>query len=76
LPATRSWSTYRSLGVSTRPGTHAVHMLGYYASHYGLRPEDFPAARDCNDQTMAIPLHNRMTEADYAHVVDSLHRIA
>lgn len=66
----------QSLGVSTRPGTHAVHLLGYYASHYGLRPEDFPAARDCNDQTMAIPLHNRMTEADYAHVVDSLHRIA
>ena len=66
----------QALGISTRPGTHAVHMLGYYASRFALSPEDFPAARDCNDQTMAIPLHNRMTEADYAHVVESLHRIA
>ncbi|MCM8612105.1 DegT/DnrJ/EryC1/StrS family aminotransferase [Accumulibacter sp.] len=65
----------QTAGVATRPGTHAVHMLGYYAGRFGLRPGDFPAARDCNDQTMAIPLHNRMTEADYAHVVESLHRI-
>ncbi|MEF8753407.1 MAG: DegT/DnrJ/EryC1/StrS family aminotransferase [Accumulibacter sp.] len=65
----------QACGVATRPGTHAVHLLGYYASRYGLRPEDFPVARDCNDQTMAIPLHNRMTAADYTHVVESLHRI-
>jgi dTDP-4-amino-4,6-dideoxygalactose transaminase len=63
-------------GISTRPGTHAVHMLGYYAQRYGLRPDDLPAARDCNDNTMAIPLHNRMTDADYAYVVDALHQIA
>lgn len=62
-------------GVATRPGTHAVHMLGYYAQRYHLRPDDYPGARDCNDCTMAIPLHNRMTEADYHYVVDVLHRI-
>jgi dTDP-4-amino-4,6-dideoxygalactose transaminase len=56
-------------GVSTRPGTHAIHMLGYYRDRFGLRPEHFPAARACNDQTMAIPLHNKMTADDYSHVV-------
>jgi perosamine synthetase len=66
----------QTLGVSTRPGTHAVHMLGYYAQRYQLHPDDFPAARDCNDNTMAIPLHNRMTDADYAYVVDALRQIA
>lgn len=66
----------QALGISTRPGTHAVHMLGYYAQRYGLRPDDFPAARDCNDNTMAIPLHNRMADADYAYVVDALRQIA
>lgn len=66
----------QALGISTRPGTHAVHMLGYYAQRYELRPDDYPAARDCNDNTMAIPLHNRMTDADYAYVVDALRQIA
>jgi perosamine synthetase len=63
-------------GVSTRPGTHAVHMLGYYRRRLGLQPADCPAARDCDAQTMAIPLHNRMSEDDYRHVVAALKSIA
>lgn len=59
-------------GIATRPGTHAVHMLGYYRDKFGLKPEDFPGARDCNDNTMAIPLHNRMDEDDYAYIVAAL----
>ncbi len=62
-------------GISTRPGTHAVHMLGYYRRRFGLAPADFPAARDCDSQTMAIPLHNRMSEDDYRHVVATLKSI-
>lgn len=62
-------------GISTRPGTHAVHMLGYYSERFGLQPEDYPGARDCDANTMAIPLHNRMTEDDYAYVVESLRNI-
>lgn len=65
----------QSKGISTRPGTHAVHMLGFYAQRFSLKPEDFPAARDCNDQTMAIPLHNRMAKEDFEYVVDALHSI-
>lgn len=59
-------------GISTRPGTHAVHMQGYYAGKYSIQPDDLPGARDCHNQTMAIPLHNRMDEEDFNHVVDSL----
>lgn len=62
----------KSRGVDTRPGTHAIHMLGYHSRTYGLRPDDFPASRDCDRHTVAIPLHNRMTEEDYRHVVDSI----
>jgi len=60
------------LGISTRPGTHAVHMLGYYRERYGIKPEDYPGAQFCDQQTMAIPLHNRMSREDYQYVVDSL----
>lgn len=59
-------------GIATRPGTHAVHMLGYYRERFGLKADDLPASRDCDANTMAIPLHNRMSVDDYAHVARSL----
>lgn len=62
-------------GVNTRPGTHAVHLLKYYRERFGLRPEDLPAARYCDANSMAIPLHNRMSEDDYRHVVHSLREL-
>ena len=65
-------SKLQELGISTRPGTHAVHMLGYYSERFGYKPQDLPGAQSCNDQTMAIPLHNRMIEQDYEYVVNAL----
>jgi perosamine synthetase len=62
-------------GISTRPGTHAIHMLGYYRERYSLRAADLPGAADCDAQTMAIPLHNRMDADDYRYVVDALRKI-
>lgn len=59
-------------GIATRPGTHAVHMLGYYRKRYGLKPDDFPGARDCDRYSMAIPLHNRMAPEDFAYIVHAL----
>jgi dTDP-4-amino-4,6-dideoxygalactose transaminase len=59
-------------GVSTRPGTHAIHMLSFYRQRFGFVPESFPNARDSSDQTMAIPLHNRMDPDDFAYVVEAI----
>jgi dTDP-4-amino-4,6-dideoxygalactose transaminase len=59
-------------GIATRPGTHAVHMLRYYRDRFGLSPDDYPASRDCDANSMAIPLHNRMAADDYAYVVAAL----
>jgi perosamine synthetase len=63
-------------GINTRPGTHAVHMLGYYRERFGLRPDAFPGARDCDRQTIALPLHNRMDPDDYARVISALRELA
>jgi dTDP-4-amino-4,6-dideoxygalactose transaminase len=63
-------------GVSTRPGTHAVHLLGYYRERFGLRPEDYPGARDCDAHTIALPLHNRMSADDYHHVAKCLRQVS
>lgn len=62
----------QNAGISTRPGTHAVHMLGYYRQRFGLNPEVFPVARDCDRYSMAIPLHNRMSDEDYRYVVQQI----
>lgn len=62
-------------GISTRPGTHAVHMLDFYAKKYDISPNDFPGAKMANDYSMSIPLHNRMSEEDYAYIVETLKSI-
>ena len=65
----------QQLGISTRPGTHAPHMLGYYAQKYNIKPCDFPGAKACNDFSMSIPLFNKMTKEDYQYVVSCLKNI-
>ena len=75
LPRNEIMDRLQQRGIATRPGTHAVHMLSYYRDRFGLAPDDFPAARDCDRYSMAIPLHNRMTADDYAYVVAELRRL-
>ncbi|HSF56295.1 MAG TPA: DegT/DnrJ/EryC1/StrS family aminotransferase [Algoriphagus sp.] len=59
-------------GISTRPGTHAVHMLNFYKEKNQIQASDFPGAQAANDFSMAIPLHNRMDAEDFAYVVEAL----
>jgi len=72
LPRDVLMERLQALGVSTRPGTHAVHMLDYYRQRFGFVPEDFPGACQCHRTSMAIPLHNRMTDDDRDYVVAAL----
>jgi dTDP-4-amino-4,6-dideoxygalactose transaminase len=58
--------------IETRPGTHAVHRLGYYAKKYGYKPEDFPNAALSEDTTITLPLFPGMKDADQDEVVDVL----
>jgi dTDP-4-amino-4,6-dideoxygalactose transaminase len=58
--------------ISTRPGTQAVHTLPYYRARYGLRDDACPRAAECGRRSIAIPLHNRMSDGDYARVVAAL----
>ena len=58
-------------GIATRPGTHAVHELGAYREHQS----NCPVASECAAQTMALPLHNKMTADDYERVVAGLKQV-
>lgn len=75
LPRNDIMQQLHERGVATRPGTHAIHTLGYYRKQFGYGKKDFPAATDCELNSMAIPLHNRMSTEDYEYVVQCLRGI-
>jgi dTDP-4-amino-4,6-dideoxygalactose transaminase len=56
-------------GISTRPATHAVHMLGYYARKYAHKPEDFLGAMAADRCSISLPLFHGMTEAEQDYVI-------
>jgi dTDP-4-amino-4,6-dideoxygalactose transaminase len=72
MPRNEIMEYLQQRGIATRPGTHAVHLLSYYRDRFNIEPAAYPAARDCDAYSMAIPLHNRMSPDDYQYVVDAL----
>ena len=60
----------QQVGISTRPGTHAVHMLSYYKNKYNTLPTDFPNAYISNDCSISLPLFHGMTEAEQTYIID------
>lgn len=56
-------------GISTRPATHAVHMLSFYAEKYELSPADFPNAYAANHCSISLPLFHGMTADEQAYVI-------
>jgi perosamine synthetase len=75
IPRNEIMRRLHELGIGTRAGTHAVPDLGYYRKHLGISPGRFPVAKRLQEQTLAIPLHNRMSAEDYAHVVEAIHAL-
>lgn len=63
--------------IATRQGTHAVHMLDYYARTYGYRPMDLPGAFAADHLSLTLPLYAGMTDAEQDRVVERLtHHLA
>lgn len=48
-------------GIETRPGTHAIHALSYFAHKYSIKPDDFPGTLTAHKQSIALPLFNDMS---------------
>lgn len=72
----RLMSALAEEGVATRPGTYAVHALDYCRRLYGCRPEDLPVSLDAAQNSISIPLHNKMVAEDYNYVVDAIRRVS
>jgi len=64
----------QSAGISTRPATHAVHMLEFYRRKYEIVAEDYIAAFAANDCSLSIPLFHGMTEQEQAYVIEHVRK--
>ena len=72
MPRNQIMAYLQEQGIATRPGTHAVHMLSLYKDKYQIVADDFPGAKACDENTMAIPLHNKMHRADFDYVIEQI----
>lgn len=61
-------------GISTRPATHAVHMLTYFKEKYAIANIDFPNAFAANECSISLPLFHGMSEAEQDYVIDVVRR--
>lgn len=59
-------------GISTRPATHAVHMLSFYSEKYKLAPEAFPNAYAANNCSISLPLFHGMTDLEQDYVIEKV----
>jgi dTDP-4-amino-4,6-dideoxygalactose transaminase len=62
-------------GIATRPGTQALHMLDFYSKKYGIAPTDFPNAQWVYENSIAIPMHNKMSKDDFVYVGEVLREL-
>ena len=62
----------QKVGISTRPATHAVHMLSFYKEKYNLMPEDFPNAYAADQCSISLPLFHGMKNEEQNFVIEEV----
>jgi perosamine synthetase len=68
-----SWmDSLQIAGVSTRPATHAVHMLEYYREKYSVKPEDYFSSFIADQCSISLPLFHGMTEVEQNYVINQV----
>lgn len=66
----------QKVGISTRPATHAVHMLTFYREKYDLKASSFPNAYAANDCSISLPLFHGMTVEEKGYVIEKVLEIS
>ena len=57
-------------GISTRPATHAVHMLSFYREKYNIPANAFPNAHAADQCSISLPLFHGMLEHEQMQVIE------
>lgn len=56
--------------IQTRPGTHAVHRLGYYRNKYNIDPDLYPIAAKSEDCSVTLPIFPGITEKNQKYIIE------
>jgi dTDP-4-amino-4,6-dideoxygalactose transaminase len=59
-------------GISTRPGTHAVHLLEYYSNKYSIKPEEYLNSLIADHCSIAFPLFSSLTEEEMNYIFKTI----
>lgn len=59
-------------GISTRPGTHAVHMLSYYKSKYNYKDSDYPNSYIAASCSIAFPLFPGLSDDEFDYIAEMI----
>lgn len=61
-------------GISTRPGTHAVHALEYYSKKYGIKNTDFPNAYIADLCSISLPVFPGLTAEEINYIIEKIRK--
>lgn len=64
-------SKLESKGISTRPGTHAIHLLGAYKNEV-QNSDGLVNSTNAANTTISLPMHNRLSRDQQDHVIRNL----
>lgn len=64
-----------SLNIQTRPGTHAVHRLGYFKKKYSFKDNEFINAIKAEDTSITLPIFPGMTDKQQETVVSNISKV-
>jgi perosamine synthetase len=59
-------------GIQTRPGTHAIHRLGYFRKKYNIDSKSFANSATAEDTTITLPIIPNMTHVQQNTVAQEL----
>jgi len=62
----------RQQGVESTIGTYALHSQPYFQEQLGLNPAHFPGAERAWRHSLALPIHQRVSDDDAHHVLQAL----
>jgi perosamine synthetase len=59
-------------GISTRPGTHAVHNLKYYKKKYNIKPENFLNSYIADKCSIAFPIFPSLKDEELDYIISCI----
>jgi dTDP-4-amino-4,6-dideoxygalactose transaminase len=60
------------MGVATRQGAQAVHILDFYRKTYGISPSDYPFSYMADRLSVSLPMYHHITEEEQKRVGEVL----